>query len=230
MPYIHWETHTAQKEVARWIEEAKLDSEKTSGDQENTFWPSKKPAPGPKPTLKIAKQPQTITSDAEKVTIKTQDVKDPYRELLRRYLFKRRPIHLRRTLDQYYYSYLADTNFRDSDQVVMRQLNEDKKELKLKSNSNYQELKRIRDSEQSIADSSLFSRILQEIRRNLPTTLEEVKSWSILDEVKSRPTLEEVKSQLDKIEQTNYWDKNNPILMVDQLWLWKLDESLSHIT
>jgi hypothetical protein len=218
MPYIHWETYTAQKEVAGWIEKVKLDSDKTSGGQENTFWPSEK---RPQPTVKIAKQPQTTTSDAEKVAIETQDAKDIYQELLKRYLFKRRPVHLRRTLDQYYYSYLADTNFRDSDQVVMRQLNEERKKLKLESNPNYQELKKIKDSEQSIADSSFFSRILQKIRRSLPTTLEEVKS---------RPTLEEVKSQLVKIEQTTYWDKNSPILMVDQLWLWVLDESLSHIT
>ena len=229
MPYIHWETDLAQTHVAEWIEEVRLDSEKTSGAQENNFWPSEKNRLEPNPTIDLA-EPQTTTSNAEEVNIETQDAKENYRELLRRYLFKRRPVHLRRTLDQYYYSYLADTNFRDSDQVVMRQLNEERKKLKLESNPNYQELKKIKDSEQSIADSSFFSRILQKIRRSLPTTLEEVKSWSILDEVKSRPTLEEVKSQLVKIEQTTYWDKNSPILMVDQLWLWVLDESLSHIT
>jgi hypothetical protein len=127
MPYIHWETDLAQTHVAEWIEEVRLDSEKTSGAQENNFWPSEKDRLEPNPTINLT-QPQMTTSNTEEVNIETQDAKENYRELLRRYLFKRRPVHLRRTLDQYYYSHLADTNFRDSDQVVMRQLNEEKAE------------------------------------------------------------------------------------------------------
>ncbi|KAE9382220.1 hypothetical protein N431DRAFT_394088 [Stipitochalara longipes BDJ] len=205
MPYIHWETDLAQTHVAELIEEVRLDSEKTSGAQENNFWPSEKNRLEPNPAIDLA-ETQTTTSSADEVNIETQDVKENYRELLRRYLFKRRPLHLRRTLDQYYYSHLADTNFRDSDQVVMRQLNEQKKDLKLQSNPDYQELKKIEGQEQKIAESSLFSRIVQ-------------KAW------RSRPMrLEEVKNQLFKIEQTLYRDNNSPVLMVDQLWLWVVDE------
>ena len=42
--------------------------------------------------------------------------------------------------------------------------------------------------------------------------------------------LEEVKNQLFKIEQTLYRDNNSPVLMIDQLWLWVVDESLLHVT
>jgi hypothetical protein len=74
------------------------------------------------------------------LTLETPENEEDYHELLRRYLYKRRPVHLRRTLDQYYYSYLADTNDRDADQVVMRQFNEDKKSLNLEADTKYQRL------------------------------------------------------------------------------------------
>jgi hypothetical protein len=94
----------------------------------------------------------------------------------------------------------------------MRQLNEYKKELKLKGNREYKRLKLIQKQEQEIEESSFFSRIFQ-------------KAW------RSRPMkLEEVNSRLFEIEQTLYRDRNSPILMVDQLWLWVVDESLLHIT
>jgi hypothetical protein len=212
MPYIHWEADQAQTLVAEWIKKVRLDSEKTSGARENNFWPSEKIRIGPDPTIHVAKHPQMTTSDAGEVTIETQDAGENYLELLRRYLFKRRPVHLRRTLDQYYYSHLADTNFRDGDQVVMRQLNEYKKELKLKGNRDYEKLKVIQKQEQGIEQSSFFSRIFQ-------------KAW------RSRPMkLEEVNSRLFEIEQTLCRDRNSPILMIDQLWLWVVDESLLHIT
>jgi len=212
MPYIHWEADRAQTLVAKWIKKVKLDSEKTSGARENNFWPSEKIRIGPVSTIHVAKHPQMTTSDVGEVTIETQDAGENYLELLRRYLFKRRPVHLRRTLDQYYYSHLADTNFRDGDQVVMRQLNEYKKELKLKGNRDYEKLKVIQKQEQAIERSSFFSRIFQ-------------KAW------RSRPMkLEEVNSRLFDIEQTLYRDRNSPVLMIDQLWLWVVDESLLHIT
>ena len=54
MPYIHWETDLAQTHVAEWIEEVRLDSEKTSGAQENNFWPSEKNRLEPNPTIDFA--------------------------------------------------------------------------------------------------------------------------------------------------------------------------------
>jgi hypothetical protein len=42
-------------------------------------------------------------------------------ELLRQNLHKDPPLHVRRTLDQYYFSTLEETSARDKDQVVYRE-------------------------------------------------------------------------------------------------------------
>lgn len=116
-------------------------------------------------------------------------------------------MHLRRTLDQYYYSHLADTNFRDGDQVVMRQFNENTKKLKLKDDPKYKRLQEIREREEEIANASFWSRTVKKASTTRPMKLKEVTS------------------QLLEIEQAPYRDANSPVLMVDQLWLWLIDES-----
>lgn len=44
-------------------------------------------------------------------------------KLLKAYLTNKHPLHLRRTLDQYYYHTLENTSYRDNDQVVSRHQN-----------------------------------------------------------------------------------------------------------
>jgi hypothetical protein len=209
MPYIHWEADQAQRQVSDWINEVKLDSEKTSGAKENKLWPSEKDRVK---STSTANGTGRHSTDIGEVSVETPEAKEDYQELLRRYLFKRRPVHLRRTLDQYYYSHLADTKLRDGDQVVMRQLNEDKKQLKLKADSKFKNLKIIQEKEEEIAKSSFLPRIFKKVFSNRPKKLDEVNS------------------QILEIEQTPYRDSNSPILMVDQLWLWVINESLLSIT
>lgn len=48
---------------------------------------------------------------------------DPDEKLLRAHLLSKRPVHIRRTLDQSYYWTLKDTSERDRDQVVYRATN-----------------------------------------------------------------------------------------------------------
>ncbi len=117
-------------------------------------------------------------------------------------------MHLRRTLDQYFYSHLADTKFRDGDQVVMRQVNEEKKKLKMEADPKYIALRKIQETDCQIAKASPLSRIVEKVSTSRPMTLNEVSS------------------QLRKIEQLPYRDDNSPVLMIDQLWLWLIDESL----
>jgi hypothetical protein len=145
MPYIHWEAHLAQKNLGKMIAEVKDEAMKTTRTQKSKtpLWPDEKGgnesvrAPTPSDAGFVTSTDKTGTKDP---TLETPENEEDYRELLRRYLYKRRPVHLRRTLDQYYYSYLADTNDRDGDQVVMRQFNKDKKSLNLEADTKYQRL------------------------------------------------------------------------------------------
>jgi hypothetical protein len=145
MPYIHWESHLARMSLSKMISEVKEEAIKTSRTQKSKtpLWPDEKG--GSETTLLAAtndagNEVQTKKRQTKDPTLETPENEEDYRELLRRYLYKRRPVHLRRTLDQYYYSYLADTNDRDGDQVVMRQFNEEKKSLNLEADSKYQQL------------------------------------------------------------------------------------------
>lgn len=62
-----------------------------------------------------------IRVDSTKATAMAADIPCCEREaLLRNYLFTRHPMHLRRTLDQSYYTNMSDTDDRDQDQVVER--------------------------------------------------------------------------------------------------------------
>jgi len=210
MPYLHWEADRAQFNVAKLIDKVKEESQKTSGARRNKMWPSEKHSSQSSPSAIRPVPPdsrRSIGADTNEVAPGIPEAEEDYEELLRRYLFKRRPVHLRRTLDQYYYSHLADTHFRDGDQVVMRQLNESTKRLKLDDDPKYKKLLEIKKREEAIERASFLPRILKKISTSRPKKLKEVSS------------------QILAIEQKPYRDGNSPVLMVDQLWLWIIDES-----
>jgi hypothetical protein len=215
MPYIHWESDRAQRKIAALIEEVKEESQRTTGAKKNNFWPNENHHPRKSSaTINHTGQPdkgKMKTQDLDHAMLDTPEAQEDYAELLRRYLYKRRPVHLRRTLDQYYYSHLADTNFRDGDQVVMRQLNEYKKRLQMEGDPKYIELLRIKKTEEDISKASLLPRIMKKVSTSRPKNLKEIES------------------KLNEIEQRPYRDDNSPVLMVDQLWLWVIDESLLFI-
>ncbi|RDW56403.1 hypothetical protein BP6252_14169 [Coleophoma cylindrospora] len=258
MPYIHWESHIAQKALSEMITEVKDETMKTPRHQKNKtpLWPDEK-GNETVVTKTSADEAGYLDGMREKVSkdvaSEISESEEDYHELLRKYLFKRRPVHLRRTLDQYYYSHLADTNVRDSDQIVMRRFNEDKKKLKLNADTKYADLlrqkadlkgfekhpistleyERLSDAEYSTGSTSTnfvpnpegdTSADVKPIANVLP----EVKIWErIVNKLlatQKRKELKDVYGKLHKIDQALYYDDNSPILMIDQLWLWIIDE------
>ncbi len=208
MPFIHWEGDRAQQSVSKMIEDVKQESLKTGGDPKNNLWLAEKgPALSGRAERPAAERLKS--AEADKIVLDAPEMEENYHELLRRYLYKRRPVHLRRTLDQYYYSHLADTNTRDGDQVVMRHLNDETKNLKLRADPIYQELLDARDN--GYDQPTVWERVARKFSKGHPKKLKDVDS------------------QLLKIEQAPYRDGNSPVLMVDQLWLWIVDESLFSI-
>ncbi|KAM7183911.1 hypothetical protein V8F20_012434 [Naviculisporaceae sp. PSN 640] len=123
MPYLHWETSSRRKKMVDVVNEAiaSLDVNKRQHR---------------KPTLSTAAEVAAKLSD-------NSEYKPTYKNLLGRYLLKvarvadeidfeaderllrdnvnrNPPLHIRRTIDQYYFPTLEDTSLRDKDQVVYR--------------------------------------------------------------------------------------------------------------
>jgi hypothetical protein len=120
MPYIHWESYRAQENASKLLDDIKEDASTARILKRGQTWRTAEDymaAPAIYTRDPLQRQVQLT---GERTNVKGNDYDD---ELLNNYLFKRWPLHLRRTLDQYYYSYLADTKTRDGDQVVMRSRN-----------------------------------------------------------------------------------------------------------
>jgi hypothetical protein len=122
MPYIHWESDRAQTNVRELLHDIKEDAAAKRILNRGQTW---RTAENCKPMASPGKETSEPLQHQVKPLPKPKNVKanDTDDDLLKKYLFKRWPLHLRRTLDQYYYSYLADTETRDGDQVVMRSRN-----------------------------------------------------------------------------------------------------------
>lgn len=242
MPYIHWEAYIAQRNVSSMIEEVENESLKTNPTPNDKLplWPSERRDTGTTPGLQITDPTGQTTHEEVKlpeldhVALDNPEAEEDYFELLRRYLFKRRPMHLRRTLDQYYYSYLTDTNDRDSDQVVMRQYNEDKKNLELAASEKYKTLidkkgELEREVKKTNVEADLANeQILEEgdSSESRPKSTIWQRIIKKLLEYSRRKELKDVEAKLHKVDQRPYYDENSPVLMIDQLWLWVIDESL----
>lgn len=120
MPYIHWESFSSQEEVGKILHRIIRDISKTKiwRSKENTGQASENPS---RQNTEDVNEPTPSPGGDDGVPgAKNSKSTDYDAELLQTYLYKRWPVHMRRTLDQYYYSYLADTKVRDSDQVAMR--------------------------------------------------------------------------------------------------------------
>jgi len=114
MPYIHWESYRSHIEVSRLLEQIRADISKTRIWRSHTGQTNE--------TYSGQYNEHSYPLGGDDGLPGTRDTKstDYEKEFLKSYLYKRRPEHMRRTLHQYYYSYLADTRTRDRDQVVMR--------------------------------------------------------------------------------------------------------------
>jgi hypothetical protein len=185
-------------------EELRTESEKTTGQRSNMRWWTGH--------AWIPDQASFGHPNNDEVFNKSHKIEESYHQyhkLLRMYLYKRRPIHLRRTLDQYYYSHVANTNLLDENQLVMRNLNEAMKGLKLKCDPKYRKLMGIKARAEVSSNATAWERTFAKLSGS------------------TRKTLAEVEDELLKLRQAPYRNVNKPILMVvDQLWVWVIDDSL----
>jgi hypothetical protein len=114
---------------------------------------------GPKHKLRSEHRGNDETSNFQDTDPESQSIRDEegthelnqgaqvgedYPQLLRTYLYRRRPGFLRQRLDQYYYQDLMNSTPRDGDQVVMRQFSEDKKRLRLQADRKYIQLSELK--------------------------------------------------------------------------------------
>lgn len=193
MPYLHWESYRSAEAVSNLLDEIKEDALKTRILRSGKTWRTKDLH------LKALSRSTQLNKARNKPPTKgtNEKVQDDDDELLRKYLFKRWPIHLRRTLDQYYYSYLADTRARDCDQVVMRVRNEDVHHSGLAIAREQSDIKAERGRKKDQRDDTHAYPDVMGRLRSLPPKNSATK--------------------------TAPRDDNSPIVMVDQLWLWVLD-------
>lgn len=222
MPYIHWEAYVAQRNVSRTIEEVKQESLKANASFKNKLplWPVERVVNNTPLSFHFTHpndktKPKPKSPELDHISLSHPEAEEDYSEMIRRYLYKRRPVHLRRTLDQYYYSHLADTQFRDGDQVVMREFNDEQKRLKLETDQEYKALV----TEQSELSNGFVNREPSAKRRIWAGVLEKLGLGN------RRKRLNQLKSLLAKVDQQNYYDDNSPVLMIDQLWVWIIDKS-----
>jgi hypothetical protein len=206
MPYLHWESYRAVKAVSDLLDEIKEDSLETRILRGYKTWRTDDLASRPLSHDRRGRIPDPAADNdrpANPPKRTTNDIiPDDDNDLLRKYLFKRWPIHLRRTLDQYYYSYLADTKSRDDDQVVMRARNEEMHNIDAALHSQY-----YINPQESVPDKKRR----ENDAKHLTSTKGRGKDENIVPEGQN--------NELPK-------DGNSPLVMVDQLWLWVLDTGI----
>ncbi|KAH6723387.1 hypothetical protein BKA61DRAFT_10492 [Leptodontidium sp. MPI-SDFR-AT-0119] len=208
IPFVHWETETNRFEMHHVMETVR-DSYKHDIDNRD---PSQRQIPD----LKII-QDFTEWNKNEK--------------LLCAYLYSSLPVHPRRTLDQFYYHMLEDTEHRDQDQVITRYYHN-----VWKRNHDFPE-----DDEEhnfakqaSAAPKSTFT--LEVVPKSLEPEMTNgytqahrrhtLSSNNRMDDepkniLRSRRNtkVEEPKEKFTEPKEEAH------VLMVDQLWLWILDEN-----
>jgi hypothetical protein len=198
MPYIHWEAYRAQEAVSQILDDIKEDSLKSGIIRSSKTWRTN---PGAEFHLrkKVVSIKRAATDDSMKDT--NSQIPDDDNLLLKLYLFKRWPIHLRRTLDQYYYSYLADTRMRDGDQVVTRARNQ--------------------DLHRTLAATRLFPGFQE--KSQIATSSKQQSGTEMDTSAKKRVSKKEASKAVDEAMELEK-DEDSPVVMIDQLWLWILDE------
>jgi len=185
---------------------------------------------GPKDKLRSEHQGNDDASNFQDTDLESQSIRDEedvheliqgtqagedYPQLLRTYLYRRRPVFLRQRLDQYYYPDLMNSTPREGDQVVMKQFSEDKKRLRLQADPKYMllsDMKKELENDREKQETTTWQRVVKRFLKH-----------------RRLKKLNEVESKLDAIEQLPYLDENSPVLIIDQLWLWIIDERMLRI-
>ncbi|KAL5313433.1 hypothetical protein ACEPPN_019166 [Leptodophora sp. 'Broadleaf-Isolate-01'] len=151
---------------------------------------------------------------------------DPSDTLLQTYIGKNPPLHIRRTLDQYYYSRLKDTKLRDHDQVANRARDEDLKFRYL--TDSVIEFSRwcsgVREQEQIILNSQSRSAVTQDAKDEFVELTEAIKELDRLERLMYNSSSTVKKEDIPRVL-VNERVEDSPIIMVDQLWVWVLDDN-----
>lgn len=153
-------------------------------------------------------------------------------KLLCAYLYSSLPVHPRRTLDQFYYHMLEDTEHRDQDQVITRyyhnvwkrnhEVSEIAEEHNLtKRTSATPQLAFTLDTASKPMESEMVNGFTLANRRNTSNSRFRVDDESRFSLRSRRNTRIE-----EPPEDPKHSREEAHVLMVDQLWLWILDESM----
>jgi hypothetical protein len=144
-------------------------------------------------------------------------------KMLCAYLYHHPPVHARRTLDQFYYHMLENTEERDQDQVITRYYhNVWKRSINAP----------IDEDEFNVAMPAFQE---HDFPFHLDNVIEEKPTLEHRDTIQSHHSTEDfphpgrADSSPRKISKTPSTEAKEPrfVMMVDQLWLWILDESRS---
>lgn len=198
MPYLHWESYRSCEAVSKLLQEIKDDSLKNLILRGGKSWRTYEANPKP-----LSRSTQLASSKPKKepeIMTTNDEIPDDDDELLKKYLFKRWPVHLRRTLDQYYYSYLADTRARDGDQVVTK----------------------VRNEELYLNELAIQGRHHTHTQGSQKGEKQNKKTNNYRKAHKKSSISKEVPMEILKAKKPPK-DKNSPLVMIDQLWLWVLD-------
>ncbi|RYP46241.1 hypothetical protein DL768_007508 [Monosporascus sp. mg162] len=127
LPYLHWETSSRRAKMVQVINEVmgyevepprlrKLVEEETEKEHSKSRGKPKHESPTKYPRLLglLGKYLMAVAKVADEMDFEADE------RLLRKYVKADPPLHIRRTLDQYYFVTLDDTSQRDKDQVVYR--------------------------------------------------------------------------------------------------------------
>ncbi|KAI1752983.1 hypothetical protein F4782DRAFT_540010 [Xylaria castorea] len=119
LPYLHWETSSRRARMAKIVDEVTRSQEQKNINRQNladVVEKKLKPTSREKPKYRhyIGDYLMAIAKVAEEMDYEDDE------HLLRESISAEAPLHIRRTLDQYYFPTLEDTSARDRDQVVYR--------------------------------------------------------------------------------------------------------------
>jgi ankyrin repeat protein len=188
-PIIHWEACRGQQAVAKLLEQIREDSRNTRLLRAGETWDTSQLPPLTDPKV------QNSGNQSSNLAGKSMDD-----ELLIKYLFKKYPIHLRRTLDQYFYSYLADTRVRDTDQVVTRSWNTERQKTMVEIETLMKKL------EKRLGGKEYYDQVTLGNASRATSNSPEVTATNV---------------------DTRKFDDDSPMIMIDQVWLWVLDNGES---
>jgi hypothetical protein len=204
IPFVHWETEESRAEMNYVMEKIRQGRKNDLDNMDNLNLPQRCI-----PDLKdIQKHPGWCKNE----------------KMLCAYLYHHPPVHARRTLDQFYYHMLENTEERDQDQVITRYYhNVWKRNLKAP----------IDEDEFNFAMPAVQE---HEFPFHLDNVMEERPAVEHRDTIRSHHSTEDFlppgradSSLARKISKTPSTEAKEPrfVMMVDQLWLWILDESES---